>query len=52
MGPFMINNMGVLNTFWSFFALTSTGFIITLFWMKETKGLTDDECKTLYNKDK
>ena len=52
--PYMIGNpdIGPTGTFLVLSVVTFIGFIFMVTVLKETKGLTDDECKNLYNKKK
>ena len=40
--------MGIHGTFWLFAGLSLLGFFFMLIFVKETRGLTDREKKTLY----
>ncbi len=48
--PFLLLNpaIGINGTFSGLAVCTFIGFVFCLFFLKETKGLTDDECKALY----
>jgi hypothetical protein len=50
--PFMLmsKSIGIAGTFLSLCATTLVGFLFCFFILKETKGLTDDECKTIFLK--
>lgn len=49
--PYMLMNpdVGVTGTFITLAAVATSGLVFSLFVLKETKGLTDDECKSLYH---
>ena len=47
---FMINSeLKVYGSIWYFAALTFIGFLFCIFFVRETRGLTDLEKKTLYS---
>lgn len=50
--PFLILNedIGITGTFAMLAGVTFLGFLFCVFVLKETKGLTDDQCKRLFAK--
>ena len=50
LSPFFLLNesIGVVGAFSGLLTLTACGFTFVLFVLKETKGLTDEQCKALY----
>ena len=51
--PFLIlnENIGITGMFAGLTITTFLGFIFCLFILKETKGLTDDQCKKIFSSD-
>lgn len=49
--PFLILNddIGITGTFAGLTVVTFFGFIFCLLVLRETKGLTDDQCKKVFN---
>jgi hypothetical protein len=45
----MDSGLHTYGTFWLFAGFTLIGTVVTFIFMKETKGLTDKEKKTLYS---
>jgi len=47
----MLNSesLGPKGTFWIFSGICALVTLFTFIWVKETKGLTDDQCKHLYS---
>lgn len=48
--PYMLMNphCGVTGTFMALMVTTFFGFLFSYFVVKETKGLTDEQCKKIY----